>query len=366
MNRGISRHRNRILGALVLFFAFVSSLIVPLSPARVRAEGPMRLDVPFFRQIWEPWGKQNLGFSNDVIENNGCALTSLAMVFKYYGVDTDPGRLNDWLKENNGYMGTSSIMWSKAVELSGGNIKYLGMENYQGTADIEKINWMLDSGCPVIARMNYKGTNHYVVISGRSDFTYYINDPWYENPARTINESYEPYNYPAASIKGIVLLTSDNPRPPRVPVTRVESIFKEGSYALVHPMKNPEILLQIGNAYMTVNGVKKEIDPGRGTKPILYKDRTLLPIRAVMEEMGGKLTWDDKNQKITIEVQGRTVELWIGKRTAFVNGWEFVLDAEPQMVNDRTMIPLRFITEKLGCKIAWDEATSKITIAGNK
>lgn len=351
---------------IAITMLLVVLLLIPVQSPIVKAEGDMRLDIPFFRQIWEPWGKQNLGFSGDLIENSGCALTSLAMVFKYYGVDTDPARLNEWLKENNGYQGSSSIMWSKAVELSGGNIKYLEIENFNGTADLDKINWLLDSACPVIARMNYQGTNHYVVISGHSGTTYYLNDPWYENPARTVNDSYEPYNDPASSIKGIVILTSENPVPPRVPVTKVESIFTEGQLTLVHPMKNPEIVLQLDNPYMTVNGVKREIDPGKGTKPVVVKDRTLLPIRAVMEQMNGKVSWDEQNEKIMIEVQGRTIELWVGKRTAFVNGWEFILDAEPALINGRTLVPLRFIAEKLGCKITWKEATSKIIIPGNK
>lgn len=357
-------HKKILIALLLLLIALV--LLTPVTGTMVKAEGAMRLDIPFYRQIWEPWGKQNLGFSDDLIENSGCALTSLAMVFKYYGVDTDPGKLNEWLKENSGFQGSSSIKWSKAVELSGGNVKYLGIENYDGTANLEKINWLLDSGCPVIARMDYQGTNHYVVISGRSGDTYYLNDPWYENPARTVNDSYEPYNSPASSIKGIVVLVSESPVPPRVPVTKVESIFSEGQLTLVHPMKNPEIVLQLDNPYMTVAGTKKEIDPGKGTKPVLIKDRTLLPIRAVMEQMNGKVSWDEQNEKITIEVQGRTIELWVGKRTAFVNGWEFALDAEPVVLHDRTLVPLRFIAEKLGTKVIWEEATNRITIVGNK
>jgi len=47
-----------------------------------------------------------------------------------------------------------------------------------------------------------------------------------------------------------------------------------------------EIILQIGNPMMTVNGKEQEIDPGRGTVPMIVNDRTLVPVRAIIEAMG--------------------------------------------------------------------------------
>ncbi len=54
---------------------------------------------------------------------------------------------------------------------------------------------------------------------------------------------------------------------------------------------------------MTVNGVKKEIDPGRGTVPVIVKGRTLVPIRAIIEEMGGTIEWDGNERKVTISLK---------------------------------------------------------------
>lgn len=346
-----------------IVMTFVLLLLIFSPSINVKAEQDMRLDIPFYRQIWEPWGKQYTGFSNDQIEMTGCALTSFAMLLKYYGVDTDPGRLNDWLKTNGGYQGSSSIIWSKVSELTDWKVNYGGIINYDNGANLDYINSLLDSGFPIMARVNYLGTNHYILISGRSGDKYYINDPWYENPARTLNESYEPYNNPAASIKGIVVFTTDYPTPQKVPVRKVASIFSEGQMSLVHPLKTPTITLEINNPYFTVNNTKKEIDPGRGTAPILYKDRTLLPIRAVMEQMSGKVTWDDADQKVTIDIQGRTVEVWVGCKTFFINGWEFAFDAEPIVINGRVYLPLRIIVEKLTGKLTWDEKTQRVIIS---
>jgi len=126
------------------------------------------------------------------------------------------------------------------------------------------------------------------------------------------------------------------------------------------------IVLRINDPYMTVNGVKKEIDPGRGTVPVIVKGRTLVPIRAIIEEMGGSISWDGTERKVTITLKNTKIELWIDKKSALVNGATKELDVEPQIINSRTMIPLRFVTENLGCNVQWDGDTKTITITYNK
>ncbi len=122
------------------------------------------------------------------------------------------------------------------------------------------------------------------------------------------------------------------------------------------------IILQIDNPYMTVNGVKKEIDPGRGTVPVIVKGRTLVPIRAIIEEMGGEILWDSGERKVTIKLKTTTIELWIDKKSAKVNGALKDLDVPPTIINGRTMLPLRFVAENLGCEVLWDGQTKTITI----
>ena len=62
-----------------------------------------------------------------------------------------------------------------------------------------------------------------------------------------------------------------------------------------------EIKLQINNPVMTVNGVEQEIDEGRETTPITVSDRTLVPIRAIIEAMGGTVSYDENTQTILLE-----------------------------------------------------------------
>ncbi len=60
------------------------------------------------------------------------------------------------------------------------------------------------------------------------------------------------------------------------------------------------LTLQIGNPNMTINGVSQEIDPGTGTVPIVLNDRTMLPVRAVIEAVGGTVSWDENTQTATL------------------------------------------------------------------
>jgi hypothetical protein len=122
------------------------------------------------------------------------------------------------------------------------------------------------------------------------------------------------------------------------------------------------IILQINNPYMIVNGIKKEIDPGRGTVPVIVKGRTLVQIRAIIEELGGTIEWDGNERKVTIKLKNIQIELWIDKKNAKVNGVSKELDVPPQIINGRTMLPLRFVTEEFGCTVDWDGNKKTITI----
>jgi len=130
------------------------------------------------------------------------------------------------------------------------------------------------------------------------------------------------------------------------------------------------ITLQPDNSYMTVNNVSQEIDPGRGTKPVIIPEwgRTVVPIRAIVEALGGTISWDGTERKVTINFDNATIELWIDSPRAKVNGTMVYIDSDnhsvkPIIVNDRTMLPLRFVAESLGCIVDWDPDTRTITIA---
>ena len=135
------------------------------------------------------------------------------------------------------------------------------------------------------------------------------------------------------------------------------------------PSKNVStamIQLQIGNPFIEVNGTKKPIDE-HGSKPIIRNNRTLLPIRVIIESLGGTISWNPKTREVTIKLNGHTIILTIGKNTAIVDGIKTPIDPDnpnvvPIIINGRTYIPLRFIAEHLNCTIDWDPMTKTVTI----
>ena len=129
------------------------------------------------------------------------------------------------------------------------------------------------------------------------------------------------------------------------------------------------IILYVGNPMMYINGVEQEIDPGRGITPVIIPKwgRTIVPIRAIVESLGGTISWDNNERKVTINFKDVLIELQIDNPKARVNGIEKWIDPDnhdvkPTIINSRTMLPLRFVTENLGCDVQWDGTTKTITI----
>ncbi len=105
--------------------------------------------------------------------------------------------------------------------------------------------------------------------------------------------------------------------------------------------------------------------------PIIRNGRTLVPMRAVFEAMGAKVEWDVNTQTITATRGTRKVIAQIGSTTltkANLAGgfsWQsksFTIDVAPQIVNNRTLVPLRAVAESFDAQVQWDGATQTVTI----
>lgn len=125
-----------------------------------------------------------------------------------------------------------------------------------------------------------------------------------------------------------------------------------------------EIILQIGNPVMTVNGADKPID-AEGIAPVIVNDRTLLPVRAIVEEMGGTVAWNGDTQTVTLNYDEDEIRLVIDNTMAYLNDTAQPLDVAPTIINDRTMLPIRFIAESLQFEVAWNEDAQTVTITGS-
>ena len=128
------------------------------------------------------------------------------------------------------------------------------------------------------------------------------------------------------------------------------------------PGRRGYLLMRIGDPYMSVNGEETEIDPGRGTTPVIKDGRTLMPIRAAIEAMNGAVAWIEAERRVSLSVNINTVDMILGSRNFSVNGAQEELDVPPQIINDRTMLPIRFVAENIGCEIAWVGSSKEVIV----
>lgn len=99
--------------------------------------------------------------------------------------------------------------------------------------------------------------------------------------------------------------------------------------------------------------------------PFVVNDRTMVPFRAIFEKFGAQVTWDEENSIAGGILDEIEINLPINSETAYINGVPVELDAAATVMNDRTFVPLRFIAENFGAQVKWYEETrtAKITSA---
>ena len=112
------------------------------------------------------------------------------------------------------------------------------------------------------------------------------------------------------------------------------------------------------NISVTINGVKQNYD----VMPVIINGRTLVPMRAIFESLGAKVGWIDHSKTVTGTRNNKTVKLKIDDYMAYIDGKETILDVPATIINSRTMVPVRFISEMLGEKVEWDGNTRTVMI----
>jgi hypothetical protein len=143
--------------------------------------GPGIWNVPYYWQGDPQWGGNRIGACNNTIRNVGCALTSVAMIFKYYGVDKNPGTLNSCL---GGAACPLSWGTSRIASCSGGKVRFTEWIRSFNYGQLEQ---KLKTG-PVILELRNGGSMHFIVVlggSGSNPANYIVNDPGIKNGSRT-------------------------------------------------------------------------------------------------------------------------------------------------------------------------------------
>lgn len=102
-------------------------------------------------------------------------------------------------------------------------------------------------------------------------------------------------------------------------------------------------------------------------KPFLDAEtgRTFVPLRFVSEALDGNVAWDADNKTAVIEKADTIIEMKIGSADPKVDGQVKSLDAPARLMNGRTMVPLRFISECFGANVQWDGPSKTVNISDN-
>jgi hypothetical protein len=113
-----------------------------------------------------------------------------------------------------------------------------------------------------------------------------------------------------------------------------------------------------------LNGSQLHFD----VEPQIINNRTMVPMRTIFESLGSTVTWNAENQIIIAGYQKSMILLKIDSTVLFIKNLStneekiITLDVPPQIVNGRTLVPIRAISESLGAKVEWDGETKTINI----
>ena len=102
-------------------------------------------------------------------------------------------------------------------------------------------------------------------------------------------------------------------------------------------------------------------------KPFIdQRDRVLVPIRFVSEALGALVDWENESRTAVIKQDNDEIRYTVYKPMAYLTGEMMVMDTYGILKEDRTFVPIRFISELLGCTVVWDENTSTVVITSPK
>ncbi|XEC95911.1 stalk domain-containing protein [Paenibacillus tarimensis] len=231
------------------------------------------------------------------------------------------------------------------AELRGDQLLVLGyllaMDDYFDTGDAEKV--LLQAKDRMPDSFTAAMIHAIVAAQGKTDWQ----DVW----------------RPAARVAFDPRLTSAMDMRPEAAKIIIDYMVLYSEKRVINPFE-PEnrIVLQIGKSSYSLNGTVFDIDPGYGTVPQIKSDQAFLPVRFLVEAVGGSIHWDSREQKVTIAANGISMKLYIGNRTVEVDGQPVELEEAPYLAGSRTMLPFRFIGEQLGFTVSWNDERKEIEL----
>lgn len=155
---------------------------------------------------------------------------------------------------------------------------------------------------------------------------------------------------------------------PSLYIERPKNLYQDlsGLFSVaIHPVDNfVKMTYVIGERNMSVNGILYQMD----TEPILFSKRSFLPIRYVVEPIGGIIQWNSEGKRLVVIIKELIIELRINDPYATVNGKKVIIEKNNRSITPllippgRVFVPLRFIGESLGASISWNSRSEEVSI----
>ena len=108
-----------------------------------------------------------------------------------------------------------------------------------------------------------------------------------------------------------------------------------------------------------VNGAQIKSD----TSPVLVNGRTMVPIRVIAEKMGYSVVWFEETQTVSMQKGTSLIQLSIGSNSLYKNSNNIIIDVAPLIYDDRTYLPVRAVAEAMGCKVDWNGSEHAVYIS---
>ncbi len=125
------------------------------------------------------------------------------------------------------------------------------------------------------------------------------------------------------------------------------------------------LLVSTSTTVMASDEIKVKID-GRQIQfdvpPQIIKNRTMVPLRAIFEALGATVDWDEHTRTVVSTKNGIRVSLTVNYPRIDVNGEDVTLDSPPRIVNGRTLVPVRAISEAFKTNVEWNESEKTVVI----
>lgn len=169
-----------------------------------------------------------------------------------------------------------------------------------------------------------------------------------------------PFGYPQISFDNMEIYNTAALEAPEgtEPEPTVEPTEEPSAEPTAAPEEAKTIKLVIGSSIITTNNVEAALDvPAQ-----IIGERTMVPLRAIFEALGASVEWDDATKTVTSVKGETTVKLTIGDNAIYKNGEAKELDVPAQIVDDRTLVPVRAIAESFDANVGWDGPTQTVTI----